>query len=158
MNATAESDFIEAFVVPDKRERYVSFLNSPKRRPKFLRELYHFRDFDPACLVSVAGPSDSAEGLISELRRRGAPVECRVISVQADLDGAIRPLAEVIRAVFALVEGTIVVCIPGKLAYYEGEAPRNRYILDRKVRHSLRQGQALARLASGDPTSERTPT
>ena len=36
-----------------------------------------------------------------------------------------------LQRVFACVEGTIICCGP-KIAYYEGEAPRNRYILHKQ--------------------------
>jgi hypothetical protein len=132
MNVKAETEFVEAFVVPQKRERYVEFLQSPKRRSKLLAELYHFTDFNPAYLVPLAGSIDSADGVISELRKRGAPANCQVISTQPELDGTAASLSDVIHKVFAFAEGTIVICGPGKLGYYEGEAPKNRFILDCK--------------------------
>ena len=132
MNDGVETEFVQAFIIPEKRERYIAFLRSPKRRTKFLRELHHFRDFDSMCVVPLVGANDSSDGLLSELRRRGATDDCHVISVRSDLDGATKPLADVVRLVFAAVEGTIILCLPGKLAYYEGEAPRNRFILDRR--------------------------
>ena len=75
MNDAVETEFVEAFIIPEKRERYVAFLRSPKRRAKFLRELHHFGDFDPVCVVPLVGASDSTDGLLSELRRRGAAGE-----------------------------------------------------------------------------------
>ena len=134
METTAATEFIMAFVVPQKRERYAGFLQSPKRRLRFLRELYHFSDFDPESILPISGACDTAEGLLSELRKRGAPATCQIISVRPDLDGAMKKLSETIHEVFAVAEGTIVICIPGRLAYYEGEAPKNRFILARSGR------------------------
>ena len=34
-------------------------------------------------------------------------------------------------AIFAFLDGTIISCVPGRLAYFEGEAPKNRFILQR---------------------------
>ena len=130
MDHDCEIALVKAFVVPQKRKRYVGFLSSPGRREKFVRELYHFQDFDPACMVPLSGDNDSDEGLLSELRRRGAGDRCYVISVSKDLDGVAGPLEEIVKKVFAFEEGTIISCIPGQLAYYEGEAPKNRFILD----------------------------
>ena len=124
-----ELDLVRTFVVPAKRERYIGFLASPKRRPKFLRELYHFRHFNAACVVELSGPSDSSEGLIAELRRRGASEECYVVSAVPELDGTTGALGDIIREVFAFREGTLISCLPGRLAYYEGEAPHSRYLL-----------------------------
>ena len=47
---------VETFVVPDKRRRYKGFLTSPKRRKKFLDELYHFGTSFPAAKSSCADP------------------------------------------------------------------------------------------------------
>ena len=128
-----EEALINTFVVARKRERYLGFLRSPRRRQDFLRTLYHFSDFDPACIVPLADGKDSADALVSELRRRGAAGECYVISADRDFDGLIGLLESVIVQVHAAIEGSIVCCLPRRLAYYEGESPRNRFILHRQV-------------------------
>ncbi len=132
MKANHETALVNAFVVRRKRRRYVGFLSSPKRREKFLRQLYHFRDFDPAYETCLSGAGNPSDGILAELRRRGAGEACYAISVRDELDGATIPLAEALDEVFGCLEGTILSCVPGKLAYYEGEAPHNRYILDRR--------------------------
>lgn len=126
-----EIQLVETFVIADKRERYAGFLSSPKRRKKFLNELYHFGDFVPGGKIELRGPTDTADGLLAELRRRGARGDCYVISVDKGLDGSTAPLVDVVPKVFASVEGTLICCVPGKLAYYEGEGPKNRFILAR---------------------------
>jgi hypothetical protein len=133
-----EIQLVETFVVPEKRERYKGFLSSPKRRRKFLDELYHFHDFIPGCEIELRGPTNTAEGLIADLRRRGAHADCYVMSVDKDFDGSTRPLADVIRHVFTSIEGTLICCVPGRLAYYEGEAPKNRFILTGRRPQSLK--------------------
>ncbi len=128
-----EVDLVHTFVVAGKRERLAGFLSSPKRRPKFVQGLCHFNDFDAAFQVHLSGDIDSAQGLLADLRRRGAGDECYVMSVDRDLDGVTGLLAEVIERVFACAEGTIVSCVPGRLAYYEGKGRKNRFILDREA-------------------------
>ena len=128
MNVAAETEFVKTFVIKKKQERYVYLVKSRKRRKTFLRELYHFRDFDPAYEVPLSGATKTADGLIAELRRRGAVHDCWIISVRADLDGTTMPLADAIHEA-RRTEGTIVLCAPGKLAYYEGEPPHNQCIL-----------------------------
>jgi hypothetical protein len=97
-----------------------------------LEKPYHFTDFDPNCIQDLSGANNSAGGLIAELRRRGAPDDCYVMSVHKTWDGVTGPLDTIIQKVFAVFDGTIVCCIPGVLAYYEGEAPKNRFLLCRK--------------------------
>ena len=133
MISDREVQIVNAFVLPAKRERYVDFVRSAKRRPKFLRELYHFQDFDPACIVPITDRTDSASGLIRELRLLGAVADCYVVSNLRELDGTNMPLDDTIERVFALVEGTIVCCVPGQLAYFEGEGRKNRFILHRRA-------------------------
>jgi len=127
MNLDREIQIVNTFIVAAKRERYLEFLNSMKGRSKFLQKLYHFPDFDPGCVVELTRATNFADGLIAELRRRGATDQCYVISVLKELDGVIAPLEEIIREVFASAvhEGTIVCSAPGRLAYYEGEPPHN---------------------------------
>jgi hypothetical protein len=128
-NADLEEAVIRAFVVSQKRERYIELLRSPKRRREFLSQLYHFHDFEPACLIPLKRSEESAEALLAVLRRQRATTECYVISANAELDGMSDELARVIPRVYGQEEGTIVSCVPGRLAYYEGEPPQNRFIL-----------------------------
>jgi hypothetical protein len=124
-----ETDVINTFVVSRKRERYIELLRSPKRRQDFLRQLYHFRDFIPSRIVPLSKGLLTEDDVLAELCARGAGSTCYVISVDDKLDGQSGQLAEVIPQVFARMEGTIVSCVPGRLAYYEGEPPQNRFIL-----------------------------
>ena len=92
MNISREIQLVNAFLIPAKRERYAEFLSTKKGRTKFLETLYHFADFDPTCIAELSGLSNSADGLVAELRRRGAIDECYVMSVLEKLDGVTRPL------------------------------------------------------------------
>jgi len=93
--------------------------------------LYHFDDFDPDVIVRLSGKSETIEGVLKELRARGAKDSCFVISCDKELDRMTLPLADALQRVFACIEGTIISCGP-TVAYYEGEAPNNRFILHRR--------------------------
>jgi hypothetical protein len=41
MNTEQEEAFVRAFILPDKQERYLQLLTSPKRRHKALASFYH---------------------------------------------------------------------------------------------------------------------
>ena len=53
-----EVAFVTAFIIPERRERYLSLLGNPKRRSKLLNRLNHAQDIDfslarpvpPGCL------------------------------------------------------------------------------------------------------------
>lgn len=126
-----EIEIVAGFIVRSKRERYLGFLGSLKTRRKFINALYHFSDFDPAVVVKLPASLETQEGVLEELQRRGAGASCNIISTDAGLDGTTMDLSDAVDQVFAFVEGTIISCVPGRLAYYEGEAPKNRFILHR---------------------------
>jgi hypothetical protein len=141
MDPVVEEALIRAFIVPAKRQRYLDKLSSPKARRKFLAEhLYHMGDLDDRYaerlddripLVEHATRRAAHIDAIYELLRgRGAPPPCYVIST-GELDGQHGDLHDVLERVVGLFEGTLISCLPGRLAYFEGEGPRERYILER---------------------------
>lgn len=128
---TDEAQLIRPFILESKRERYCGFLTSLKKREKFLEELYHFGDFNPDVTVHLAGKDETVEGILKELRARGANDSCYIISANKEIDRKTISLSDALRQVFARIEGTIIFCCQN-VAYYEGEAPRNRFILHKK--------------------------
>jgi hypothetical protein len=124
---------IAAFVVRAKRERVLDFLGDERRRTKLLDTLWHFRDWDPRWMVQLA-PSPTAAtstSVLAELRRRGAGRTAYIVSATADLDRRQIALPEAMTLIVGSVSGSIVSCIPGRLAYFEGEAPEDRCVLQR---------------------------
>jgi hypothetical protein len=135
VDADPETALIRAFVVPAKQERYLAFVSSPRRRRKFLEELRHFRDFDPTCVVEIPGKDHHATTIEQLLRDRAAPTMCFVVSTDRAVDRQILPLAEVLpRIVGGTDHGTLLSCIPGRLGYFEGEGPKDRFVLARPLR------------------------
>jgi len=131
-SAEIEAATIRAFVLKEKQERFLAFLASPKHREKFTRELAHFRGFDPRFASAVQWKVDPKLGLwqkrvqgmgniVQLLESRGAGESCWVISEDSRLDGREMRLAEAIEGVVGRGMGTLLCCVPGKLAYYEGE-------------------------------------
>lgn len=123
-----EEATIQAFILKEKKQRYREMLALPKTRSKIVDDLNHCRDIDER----FATPIRYFNEVIDELRKRGAPTNCHLISSINGLDGTDLPLA----AALPLVEeggwGTILSCIPGQLAYYYDECGFRRLILERK--------------------------
>lgn len=126
-----EIHLLRNVLVPSKVERWTSFASSPKHRAKLLHALYHFSDFDPDVVVTLPQGLDNSVGVLGELRRRGAAESCRIISANRELDGATMPLADAVDRIQGSIEGTLIICGP-RLAYFEGEPPKNRFILHRR--------------------------
>lgn len=124
---THENALVDAFVVPSKRARYKELLASSKQRKKILDGLDHLRDLDDR----YAKELPSSTNIVELLRSRGAPKSCHVISSVAKLDGREMALQDAIDETEANMSGTIIGCIPGKLAYYYGESGEQRLLLER---------------------------
>src|SRR5882724_5043538 len=114
---THEEKAIRAFIVSPRRSRYLLCLASAKRRGPFLDCLNHCRDLDERFATLVKSNTDIA----AELRRRGAPDACYVISATEEIDGKSLSLEEAIKAAEIGGWGTIISCLPGRLAYYYDE-------------------------------------
>jgi hypothetical protein len=126
-----ESAFVQAFIIPDKQARYLSMLSSRKRRGGFLDRLNHHLDVDYSFAVQVPASEQTAMQIGKMLRARGATDRCHVISANSEWDNLEMALGEALELVCGSSIGTILCCTPGRLAYYEAEDQRRRYILRR---------------------------
>ncbi len=122
---------IRAFVRPDRRPRYLELIKSAKGRPKFLAALAHNMELDPRYSTRLADNVHTAVQIAALLGAKGAPEACYAISENWDLDGRDWPLAEALDRVVGGGQGTFLSCVPGRLAYFEGEDAGERYICER---------------------------
>ncbi len=120
------------FFIPTKRERYVEMISNPKKRKKFLQELPHFKSLDPRYLVPMPPKKLSPDQIAGILTKKGAPQSCWITSENSDLDGREMPLIEALKEVVGGQMGAFLTCIPGRLAYFEGEEMGDRWILERR--------------------------
>jgi len=128
---THESEFARNFVVPEKRARYLSLLESKNGRKKILNGFNHCRDLDPRFARLIPSNQDSAASIEVLLRQKGAPDTCYVMSDNPDIDGREMALTDALLETVAMDAGTLISCIPGKLAYFEMEGFDGRFILER---------------------------
>lgn len=127
-----EDVLIKAFFLRDKQERFLAFVSSPKNRRKLTQELAHFRWFDERFASSIPWKVDPSlklsqrhlqgiENIARLLKSRGAGQTCWVISEDSDLDGRELNLEDALEQVIGCDMGTILSCIPGRLAMFAGE-------------------------------------
>lgn len=119
-----EQALIKAFIVPQKRERYLGFVTNPKRRPKFISELAHFKSIDSRYVVGIPPGKQTASEVMKLLVARGASHMAWVISEDSRLDAREMDLATALEATIGHGMGTFVSCLPGKLAFFEDEERR----------------------------------
>lgn len=122
-----EETFIRSFIVAHRRPRWLQLLASEKRRNEMLDRLNHCAEFDPRHVRWLASNAD----VVGLLRSRGAPDTCRVLSYVSELDGREMPLEEVVDSLYEYGWGTVLICIPGRLAYYYDECGSRRALLER---------------------------
>lgn len=127
-----EEATIRAFVIRERQERFIYLLADSKRRQKFIRELGHFRWFDARFASAVPWKVDPTlslwgrhtqgiENIWKLLKAKGAGQFCWAISHNAKVDGQEIELKSALEDLAGHSTGIILSCIPGRLAYFEGE-------------------------------------
>ncbi len=124
-----EQSLIAAFVKGSKRDRYREVLSDPRLRHKFTSRLAHFKDFDTKYRSPIPGNKLFVEKTAIELQKRHSPNIIFVISEDSALDQKELPLLEALRRIIGRGMGTVLSCIPGRLAFVETED--ERFILER---------------------------
>jgi hypothetical protein len=125
-----EEAFARSFIVSQKRDRYLSLLGSPKGRSKLALGLNHCGDLDMRKARLVPAGRQSVEAIEQMLKQKGAPALCHVMSSNPAIDGHDMPLHEALEETVGQTMGTLISCVPGKLAYFEFEDAGERYILE----------------------------
>ena len=115
---------VRTFVDPARGERLARFLASPADRARLREELGHLRALHPSYRQPL--PPERL------LRTLGAPDRCRLLSEDPELDGLELDLRDALAWVLDSGMATFVSCIPGRLAYFEGKRPDDRYVLERR--------------------------
>jgi hypothetical protein len=124
------SALIRAFIAPRRRERYLALLASPRGRDKLRRRLAHLHDLDPRCCHELPKGVHTAQEVGAHLEAKGAPAECVLLAEDRELDGQRLPLGNALEAVIGRGMGAFISCLPGQLAFYEGEDVGVRYVLE----------------------------
>ncbi len=124
-----EHSLIGAFVRRGKRDRYREILSDPSLRHKFTHQLAHFTDFDPKYRLPIPSDRLFVDNIALELRKRHSPNTVYAISEDPALDQKELPLVEALKQVVGRGMGTVLSCIPRRLAFVETED--ERFILER---------------------------
>ncbi|HAD82453.1 MAG: hypothetical protein A2509_08745 [Candidatus Edwardsbacteria bacterium RIFOXYD12_FULL_50_11] len=127
-----EEQFIRAFIIKEKKERYLTLLQTQKGRHKITRRLAHSSDIDNKCIRLIPNHEQTPNKIYKILKQRNAPEICHVISEDVKIDNKDLPLEEALVNIIGKGSGTILSCIPGQLGYYEGEDQNERYIISLK--------------------------
>lgn len=117
-----EEGFVRAFIEKSKQERSIAFLTSAKHRRKFTVELAHFKGLDERFSQPIPPTTaHTVKEICQLLRSKGAGQTVWIISELSSLDGQELGLEEALSEVRGREIGSVLSCIPGKLAYFEDE-------------------------------------
>jgi hypothetical protein len=125
----SEVTMIRAFLENAMRDRFLALVSSRAGRPKFIRELDHFAGFKASSMVAIVAGKSGPDQVAATLRTYGAPDHCYAMSTNRALDKKWLGLDTALADVIGMGCGTILVCIPGRLGFFEGEGPMNRCVL-----------------------------
>ena len=123
-----EEAFVHAFIVPDKRDRYIQMLANSSKRKKILGLLYHHLDIVASRTLRIENRDHSSAAVIKLLRQKGAGPTCYLISPEQELDQHEMSLDEALPILITHDSTAIACCIPSRLAYYKAET--SQYILE----------------------------
>jgi hypothetical protein len=124
-----EHSLIGAFVKRSKRGRYRELLSNPHLRRKFTGQLAHFTDFDPKYRLPIPSNKLFIDNIARELQKRHSPSIVYAISEDPSLDQKELPLVEALKRIVGRGMGSVLSCIPRRLAFVETED--ERFILER---------------------------
>jgi hypothetical protein len=124
-----EQALLQAFVKRNKRDRYREILSNPRRRHKFTHQLAHFTDFDPNYHLSIPSNKLLVDNMGFELQKRHSTSIVFAIFEDPSLDQRELPLVEALKQIVGRGMGTVLSCIPGRLAFVETEG--ERFFLER---------------------------
>lgn len=127
-----EVEFVLAFVQQERQERCLGLLASAKRRQRFTRERAHFKWLDTqfAHVIAPAAAHLAAE-VAAMLRKKGAASVVWVISEDPALGSGELALEAAVGAVCGSSMGTVLSCVPGRLALFLGEESKSERLLER---------------------------
>ena len=130
-SAQHEELLARAFIAPSRRARWLEGLPVPKRRKKLLGTLAHNAPLDTRYAHRIPDSDQNGYLILRALQKKGAPQDCYLLSEWLEYDARAMSLEQALSSIIGQGMGTIISCLPGRLAYYEAEDMKERYILER---------------------------
>lgn len=107
----------------------MELIGSPKRRYKFLDALHHSLDVDDRWAEKIPNSVNNPLMVVEALRSLGAPPNAYVMSDMMSSDQSEVALERAVDEA-QTAYGAVISCIPGRLAYFQGEERGERFILN----------------------------
>ncbi len=121
-----ETKFIARFVVKSKRERYLTFIQSEKKRPKLIADLSHMNFLNYSLFDKVT--SNEYDIIKQKIKTLGNIKDCYVISENKDIDKKRLNIELALTLTIGADQGNILVFGNAEIIYAEAEGINNRWI------------------------------
>ncbi len=118
------------FFEPRYRARYLGLVERG-RLDRIAKDLPHFKHLDDRFAKKMPDGRQGPAQIAATLREHGAPSRCFVLSDHPELHSTEVDLDDALTRIVGFGYGTLISCLPGRLAYFEGEEMRERYLLER---------------------------
>lgn len=121
-------------IEPNEKDRARRALATTESRSKWLeKRLSHNVEMHPEYTKEVPRGQRDGESIINILRDLGAPQECYIVASDHESDDSFQSLSDVLTNRYAeFWHGTILSCIPGRLALFKTAPPHKSFIVYRK--------------------------
>ena len=129
---TAHMRGLLRLIDPSETARAKIAFSTVKGREKWLRRLLHQIEMHPDFAVEPVKGQRDRDSLLRALQALGAPENCYIIASDSDLDDSFHSLPYTLEAAYwEFGHGTILSCIPGKLALFRSAFPHRNFIVHR---------------------------
>lgn len=129
LSLSHELGFIKSFIVKEKQERFLLLTKGKKSRNKLRLLLAHKISLNIEKITPLKKEDDNIESIYEKLKNLGSPDNCHLICESIKFDNKNMKLRNAIEELYYTDYGCVISCIPGKLAYFQGEDVFNRAIL-----------------------------
>lgn len=127
-----ENLFVQRFIKKKSRTLVLKILKKKDRELKLKGIMGNHSLFDSRWVHALPQINHNAQFVFELLNEKGAPKFCQMISTDTNLDQERMPLKEALTAIVGKnMSNTIVICLPEKLAYFEGSSERSQFVLSK---------------------------
>ncbi|MFO0922645.1 MAG: hypothetical protein U0905_09190 [Pirellulales bacterium] len=117
-----EQAFVRAYIVAEKRDRYLAFLKGRKHRRKILDRLNHSLDYDERYATPLDARYKIPKALIVYLIGRGVDrLTCCLMADGHSADGRHMRLEQAVLELLDSHWGALIICPPIPIAVYKPE-------------------------------------
>ncbi|MFN8166799.1 MAG: hypothetical protein U0X76_11705 [Bacteroidia bacterium] len=126
-----EIGFIKSFIIKEKQDRLLALLQMKNSRNKIRALIAHEIYLNKMYSLPIKGELDNPRSIHKYLREKGAPTNCYIICENESFDQKEMALNDALEIIYYTDLGTIISCIPGKLAYFQSEETQSKTILEK---------------------------